>query len=86
MPIVRYAASTFDGGLGTPFGWLGRGGGSYVGGKSSGRAGAFIGSLVGDVAGYNTGRFFNDPRSQIGGHSPVYWYSTQIWHAQGSQR
>jgi hypothetical protein len=31
---------------------------------------------------YQTGQWFNDPRSMVGGHSPVYWYSIQIWRAQ----
>jgi RHS repeat-associated protein len=67
--IYRGAASTWEGGLGTPT--------SFITAAIGGATGV-DGDLSVD-AGYKLGRFFNDPRSLWNGHSPVYWYSTLIW-------
>lgn len=85
--VYRGAASAFEGGLGTPLGWLGAGLGVLFG------AGEAATSLditpiytygeLGEAAGFGLGSFFNDPRSLWNGHSPVYWYSTTlIWANQ----
>lgn len=71
--LYRSAAKNLPGGLGT----AGQVAGSIV----------TAGNPVGSYLGFEAGRFFNDPRSQVPvvGRSPVYWYSIQIWRLQEAQ-